>query len=319
MISQTYEPILMPDYKLRFRPSLLEHRYGMLIRHFEGEQETLKLHYGLSVASTGDSKGERPEVSVDREQVYINNHAPDLLAEQFANDIGKCVFPVKLSLNTNGTLDEVTNEVEIRSRWNNAKAALGQYYKGNVADTVFEHMDAQLSSGKYITGNLKRDIFFALYFQALYYNYTSGGARSSDIHFPFIAFGTPVLFAGTCTPESDDTGNKLVLRLKGNCTDERSYKDIINRKILPSQPGGNSSRGFLDLSYKLYPDTHVIYAVTGLIQLSDGGNNSRSIAVELFHQPEEGKPSGAKRKEPVNIIEDVPVANRKPFWALFKK
>lgn len=318
MISQTYEPSLTPDYKLRFRPSLLEHRYGMLIRHFEGEQETLKLHYALSVTGTG-SNTELPEVSVDREQVYINNHAPDLLAEQFANDIGKCVFPVKLSLNANGTLDKVTNEVEIRTRWNSAKTALGQYYKGNVADAVFEQMEAQLSSGKFITANLKRDLFFALYFQALYYNYTPGDTRSSNIHFPFVAFGTPVLFAARCTPEADDTGNKLVLRLTGNCTDERSYKDIINRKILPSQPGANSSRGFLDLCYKLYPDTHVIYAITGIIQLSDGGNNSRSIAVELFHQREEVKLSAAKRKEPVNIIEDVPVANRKPFWAFFKK
>lgn len=318
MSSETNEPKPASDYKLRFRPALLKHRYGMLIRHFEQEEETLKLHYAITVRGTGNNTGEQQEAEVEREQVFINNQAPELIAEQFANDIGKCIFPVRLSLNANGSLESITNEVDIRNRWNKAKPALEAYYKGAVADAVLDQMDRQLSSAKYITGSLKKDVFFALYFQALYHNYIPGQVRTADFYFPFTAYGTPVLFAVTYKAERDETGDKIILKVKGTCKDERSYRDILNRKILPSDPGGNKVKGDLDFTCKLYPDSHAIYAITGMVQLSDQ-TNSRAIAVELFHQPDDGKETQTKRKEQQNIIEEQATVSRKPFWAFFKK
>jgi hypothetical protein len=318
MTSETNEPKTVSDYKLRFRPALLKHRYGMLIRHFEQEEETLKLHYGISVKGTGNNTGEQGEIEVDREQVFINNHAPELIAEQFANDIGKCIFPVRLGLNANGSMDNITNEVEIRNRWNKAKTALEEYYKGAVADAVLDQMDRQLSSAKYIAGSLKKDVFFALYFQALYHNYSNGQVHTADFYFPFTAYGTPVLFSVTCKADIAESGDKIVLKIKGISKDERSYRDIVNRKILPSDPNGNKVKGTLDFTCKLYPDSHAIYAITGMVQLADK-TDSKAIAVELFHQPDGNNGVQKERKEQQNIIEEQATVSKKPFWAFFKK
>lgn len=305
------------EQKLRFRPSQLKHRYGMVIRHFEGEMETLKMHYALTVSSAGDTAGTQAEVLVDKEQVYINNQAPQLLAEQLADQVGKCLYPVRLSVDAQGSMVSVTNEMEIRKRWDKAKPALEQYYIGSVADAVFSSMEAQLASGRYLTGNLKKDLFFALYFQGLYENNPVRYERNTAFPFPLMPFGTPVLFSGRYSREQDENSDKIVINFKGTCADERSYRDIVLKKILPSGAAADKAKGRLELVYKLYPGTHVIYAITGFVQVSDGAD-SRSIVIELFHQP--GSEAVAdKREAQTNIITEQQVVTRKPFWALFKK
>ncbi len=316
MMTTARETKVPQDNKLRFRPSLLKHRYGIVIRYFEGDAETLKLHYGLTVSGVGNAAGGLAEVTVDKEQVYINNEAPQLLAEQMADAMGKCLFPVKLRVHADGSIGEVTNETEISTRWRKAKASLEQYYKGSVAESVFNLMEAQLASGRYITGSLKKDLFFALYFQALYDHRLGRPGGAGDIHFPFVAFGTPVSFSVTATPEAA-AGGKIGIQLKGTCTDDRSFRDIMNKKILASDPQGTKVQGTIDLVYQCYPDTHVIYSIVGFVQLSDG-QQSRSIAVELFHQPG-NEEMQVQRKQQPNIIQEEHPVTRKPFWALFKK
>lgn len=317
MITTARETKGQQDQRLRYRPSLLKHRYGMLIRYFEGEAETLKLHYGISLSGVGDATGGLAAVTIDREQVYINNQAPQLLAEQMADAMGKCLFPVKVQVHANGSMGAVLNDAEIQARWRKAKPAMEQYYKGDVADSVFNLMEAQLSSERYITGSLKKDLFFALYFQGMYDHRLTGAGSRTELHFPFTAFGTPVGFAVTASPEEAANG-KIGIQLKGACKDDRSFRDIINKKILASDPGGSKVQGNIDLVYKFYPETHIIYSIVGFVQLSDG-QQSRSIAIELFHQPGNNTEARAQRKPQQNIIEEEQVVTRKPFWALFKK
>ncbi|WP_118975052.1 hypothetical protein [Taibaiella koreensis] len=274
---------------LEIRPTDRCRTYGVMIRF----DDKTRIHYETEVSLWPGEEGFL--FQVDRRQVYINDHAPDLIIDKLADDLGKVLYPLRLHTDHQGKLLGIANGEALRQRWQQQKDLLLQYYKGDLVDKAILEMDQVLKQEKSILLRLKDDWFYSLFFSGIY------GLRAYDFRektimaLPVIPFGPPLQYAVTREITEQHTETKcLVIECKGSLEEQRSAEDIALKHQIPVYKLMNGkateAEGEVKIAYRLYHKDFSIRSVTGESSFKDPDQGWRNVRFELYHLPDKDKP-----------------------------
>ncbi|MGJ7031962.1 hypothetical protein [Niabella hirudinis] len=280
--------------------------YGTIITY----DENLKIHYEMDIARLGEFEQEGYLYFVNRKQVYINNSAPRLLADQLADAMGRTLYPVLLMVNHEGGFGKIINHPDILERWRASKPAILQYFKGAAAEQAMQEMEIRLHDIDRVEAALKEDWFFTVFFAAIYGERAFSYKLELDLPLPMIAYGPGVKYRFTGSLEQQDTAKKtFTIHYKGNINEERSLKDILEKRPLPMEkamdyPAAEAS-GSATLNYQVYRKDYSIRSAWGTMVLQ--GNPDRKVKFETYHQDTSDRQLDAA----IRFEEMV----KKKFWA----
>lgn len=281
---------------LQLRPTDVCRTYGVMIRF----DDKTKVHYETEVSLSLDPD-EGFRFLIDRKQVYINNHAPDLMIDKLADDLGKCLYPLELRTDNEGRLTAIANKEALSKRWVQQKEKLAQYYKGQLAQNALLKMEAILGNESSLLLRLKDDWFYSLFFSGIY------GLRSHDfrqktlLELPVVPYGPLLKYTITREITEQHTESQcLIINCKGRIEEQRSAEDIAMRRPSPVHKTlygtGTGAEGEVEIRYRLYHKDFGVRSLTGFCSFNDPAETGRRIIFEIYHLPEKDKPATLHRQ-----------------------
>lgn len=212
--------------KLQLKPPHLSRNYGVLYTYVKGKAEnTLRYNVTVSYVKT---LGDRRIFRIEREEpVYVNDLEPDLVADELAYACGKVYYPLLLEVDFSGKYHAVHNHAEVLGRWNTQKAAVLDYFKGEIAAKYVSLMDEAIATPELLTAIFSRELFCSTFFSSLYRSYTAAFEIEEMVAFPIAGSAAPLNFKTRqkVNPELNAAG-KIELIHSGEMADERSMRDI---------------------------------------------------------------------------------------------
>ena len=184
---------------LRIKPKGLEPRkYGVTTKYFtENESKWNKRTDYEATVRMGINNG-IGEIEIHKENVFYNQHEPDLINEILANAITKSLYPVKTHINEKGiSSNEIINHSEIIKRWHSENSTILQKYTSGDLDEFFEVTENTFTDKAKLERNLQYDWFWNLFFHPKFINYGDRRTVETDLYLAVIPYQSPVLFSGT--------------------------------------------------------------------------------------------------------------------------
>ncbi len=301
---------------IRIQPSGMCKTYGAVFRY----DNNTTIHFELELSCLQEMPGGRFLFELNRKQVYINEQAPDKVADRLSDDLGKVVYPLQVITDYAGTVIKLANIKDIQQRWSTARAQIEQYYTGDIVQQAIDAMDMALDRDTQVFNAVKNDFFIALFFSGIYSLDHYDFRELTGFLLPVIPYGPPVKYAVTREITAQHTESKcLIVCCKGDVGEKRSIEDILKKNPAPLYHAlhGQSTpaSGNLYVEYKLYHEDFSIRSVIGRCTLDLPGDKEKVVAFEIYHIPEKDKPFG--QKEESIIVEDTPKPPKR-FWSLFK-
>lgn len=265
------------DYPLKNNPnnnyvlhnvSDLDVVYGVRVLWKENsKQQQLDFDMDISILNSDDTYS----YQLNRNQVYLNNSLPDTTIEELANTCGNVLYPTLIDFQDYS----ITNSSEIKNRWIKLKKDIKGKFQGDYVNNYLNAMDEILNSELSINLALKQDIFLSLWRHIVETRVYDEQLKSKVIfNFPMIPFSNPIRYKGTQYLEKYYTKyNTIKTRLSGTIADNRSVKDLKERKKFPTEKN-NSERlipeGDCNLEYDLDRKTGILKFCTAEINLKLG-------------------------------------------------
>ena len=115
---------------MRIKPNGLNPRkYNVSIKYFSKENSIPDKRIDYLVTTDLKINNGTGEISIQKEDIFYNQHEPDLINEIVSNAISKSVYPIITHFNEKGiSSNEILNLVEIEERWKNEKLILFRKY-----------------------------------------------------------------------------------------------------------------------------------------------------------------------------------------------
>lgn len=256
-------------------------RYGIIQKTFHNDEEKLKIHYETEIKKTNSN------IEITRHPVYISHKRPDLIVEQIADKVGNILYPLQLGLNENGSVKEIVNFKAIQDRWKELKPNLEDYYKGEVVGNLFQRIEKQLKNKRQTFDKIADSIFYLMYFFPLYETFNDEKKYIFQMEIPFIAGNEKVLFEIVLSMNEEITKTqKLLVKAKGRCIDNRTPEEIENGKFVPQNVLNNDNtktEGYFDFTYKLNSKDNSIFSIYGEVGIKFP-TYDKKITFECYEQ-----------------------------------
>jgi hypothetical protein len=208
-------------------------RYGVSVKYYSGIEETAhkRIDYDVEIKIEEHEKGW--QIDIDKQNVFFNQHEPDLVNEILSQAVTKAIYPVQCVINHNGLpVRGITNHEEIIKRWQENKVKINDKYQGIATDNFINVVDQRINNKVTLEKSMKYDLFWNLFFHPKYLSYGERSSIRTDLHLAVVPYKFPVRFSGlqSFKPEvtsynsvqvifkSDDmeAPDFLVARLKNN-------------------------------------------------------------------------------------------------------
>ena len=180
------------------KPEGLEpRRYGVSIKYFNHDKSKFekRVDYECTVdLKLNDGAG---ELSIDKENIFYNQHEPDLINEIIADSISKSIYPAKTHYDDKGIAsNQIINHEEIIDRWKHQKDLLLEKYQSESLTLFFEAVDKKLSHKIQLEKSLKHDWFWNLFFHPKLINYGDKRTIENELYLAVIPYRQPLRFSG---------------------------------------------------------------------------------------------------------------------------
>jgi hypothetical protein len=146
-----------------------------------------KIHYKVKFITTIDNeintieydvcvkyiekKQEYHLFEIDRiSKIYINKQLADSKLEELAQKIAQILFPIVVSVNSNGKWEEIYNHKDINKRWTNNKSSIVLEYEGIEFENYCNIFEQSISTKTSLKESLQNDWFLNAYFGGIYSN-----------------------------------------------------------------------------------------------------------------------------------------------------
>lgn len=262
---------------------LFQKEYGVIQAIWENEVKRKKISFLIDVKRT-DSR----LYSINRKKIYINDKAPDLVAEHLAEKAGSIFFPLELEILKSGNLKEITNIEEIRKRWKILRPEMENYYKGAIADRILGKVNQELANKNKIQNQILGSLFYRLYFLP-FRDYATEPEKEFDLYLPLFPFKKKVQYKvkSEVKPNLSETG-KLNLHIKGKLADSRTWSAMMKGKMplqIDTEDQVMKCTGSIDALYKFNREDGSLASLESNITLkSENNKNIKTITVEIYQQ-----------------------------------
>lgn len=221
-------------------PTSFTKDYGVVQTVFVNGEEQVKMHYEIKVTQ------QKSQVVITRKSVYINDQKPDTIVEQLADEIGRILYPLEMTLDETGTLTSILNQQQILDKWLKLKPKLQRYYQGDEAERLLDNVQNRIRSKSRLLQDIQSELFFQMYFLPL-----EKQDKTLERIFDFGELGrfsmNIVLFQDE---KPSDTG-KIIVRAKG---------ELLNNDL-------SQFTGSLDFIYKINPKNHHVFSIFGEVKI----------------------------------------------------
>ncbi len=200
--------ILMPKKEilrrlntLRIKPSGLQKRkYGVSAKYFAGNEQTPSKRIDYEVTTDliiDDYKG---ILTIDKKNIYFNQHRADGINEVLNNSISKAFYPIKTHLNEKGVCtNEILNHEEIKERWEKEKKIILEKYNSESLDNFFLQADKNFNNKNHLEESFQHDWFWNLFFHPKFINYGETRQSETDLYLSVVPYQFPLKFSGIQT------------------------------------------------------------------------------------------------------------------------
>lgn len=247
---------------LLFHPQYMNNRYGVV---FTYPEKGIKVHYEIECQFKRYLDNINYLYSIDRKQVFINNEAPDGKLYEMADKMGRCLYPLLLKINGKQQIQEIRNYKQVVERCFIAVEKLRKYYTGEIALDSIRAFEHQYSNPNNLIGGIQQDLFYQLLTFPIYQSYGNDLTMESTI--PVCQGNRVKSYNVTMRIDPYYTPtDKIIVKIR---SDRMSLED--------------SKKHALDITYKLYADTHSIFSVIGHMELPGKRDRPSVVSFEIFH------------------------------------
>lgn len=183
---------------LRIKPEGLEPRkYGVTTKYFIKNETQWSRRVDYEAIVSMNVRNGMGEIEIRKENVFYNQHEPNLVNEILANAITKSLYPIKTHINEKGiSSNEIINHSDIIQRWHSEKNIILQKYASRDLDDFFEVTEKTYTNKAKLERNLQYDWFWNLFFHPKFINYRDKRTVETDLYLAVIPYQSPVLFSG---------------------------------------------------------------------------------------------------------------------------
>ena len=253
------QPIVLHlDSVLFNAPMNFNHRYGVV---FQFPKD--KVHFEIDCIYDGRITDDVYQITINREQVYANEQAPNTKMYEIADQMAKAVYPLVLHINRERKIEEIHNYQEIVQRCAEARKKLPEYYQGEYAEKYIDLFEKHCSNPNSLINHMESNRFYQLFFlpiQGLYEKLK----KTVEHQFIFDKSGEiNCNLEVTLEPKYTEWG-KLVAHVVG--------KSVQNGKTC------------FEAKYFLYPEDNSIFAIQGhWAHASDEQAEASRVNFEIYH------------------------------------
>lgn len=215
--------------------------YGVIQKFLPKE---LQIHYQIKI------KRSQNHMEITKEKSFVNHREISRTIEQLFEKAQQTLYPLQISLDTNGGLRSIENTETINKKWTeDVLPQMKTYYQSETTDEIFEKLNNAFKHLAQKKNLLKRNIFYSLFLLPIYQDYHAKTKKDSlQIFFNTIAEEINYEVEYSLQPEFT-RGNKIALQITG--MEEETF---LNK---------NREKGKIELLYKLDKETQEIFSITG--------------------------------------------------------
>lgn len=186
---------------LRINPlGLPSRKYGVSIKYFSNDEETPDKRVDYEITTELNLEYGKGFLTIDKKNIYFNQHQADNISELLAESISKSLYPVQTQINEKGTgTNEITNFDEIKTRWFHEKLKLSEKYSGHPLEKFLSAVDHKMENKKEIENGLHYDWFWNLFFHPKFIDYGDTRKTSTALFLAVIPYQNPLRFPGIQT------------------------------------------------------------------------------------------------------------------------
>lgn len=204
---------------------LKERQYGVSVKYYRNNENIpyKRVDYNSTVFINKHSNGWL--IDINKENVYFNQHEPDLVSETISSLISKALYPVQTLVDISGnSLKGITNHYQILNRWEKNKSTIKNKYSGSATESLITAVDKKISNKVRFEQAMDYDIFWNLFFHPKYFSYTQKLSIETYLSIAVVPYQTPIEFSGRQRLHSEITNyNSIRLDFISDEIEAHSY------------------------------------------------------------------------------------------------
>ncbi|MCD0479358.1 hypothetical protein LPB90_12900 [Chryseobacterium sp. LC2016-29] len=238
-----------------------EKTYGVVIRFLP---KNLQIHYRIKIKRTPF------HLELTKEKTYVNNQGIDKVVEQLFEKAAQVLYPLQISVNKDGGLENIINHEEIAKRWKaDCLPKMKDYYQSETTDQILTQMDKVYANLNLKKEMFERNIFYKLFFLPVYRSYPQF-LKKDFLQVYFSGLAQEIGYETESVLNKEYTrGNKIALKIAGT-----EDENLFNK---------NRTKGEVNLLYKLNKETGEIFSITGYLSTFEK-NTEYKIDFQLYEQ-----------------------------------
>lgn len=180
--------------------NLKSRKYAVSVKYFEkGEQKPSKrIDYISEIIITSSQK--EYFFTISKENIWFNQHEPDLINEMIADELSKIIYPIQAKINDKGEFLGITNFNQIaNSRWHRNKLRATQKYTTEIAQRFYQAFEKNIESRSVFEKSLQYDWFWNLLFHPKYIDYGNENSLKTSLFLAVVPYEFPIQFTGKQT------------------------------------------------------------------------------------------------------------------------
>ena len=167
-------------------------KYGVSIKYFDEDLQapSKRVDFQVTLGIEQYKNEERVwQLSIDRTELFINRHEPDLISEQLAALAMQALYPIKVDVNhRNQIFRGIANHGDILQRWASISEKIADKYAGDYSELFIRKMSDNISNASEIERALGFDMFWSVFFHPQYLNYDAELGQDIDFYFPILPY-----------------------------------------------------------------------------------------------------------------------------------
>lgn len=206
-ISLSKKEIIGRLNSIRVKPDdLLPRQYGISVKYYKNDENVPEKRIDYEAEISLEILHGTGEITINKKNVFYNQHEPDLINEIIADSISKSLYPVTHSYNEKGIVGkDIINHEEILKRWQDQKALILEKYSSEDLDAFFKVVDDKFVNKIKLQQSLNYDWFWNLFFHPILINYGERRKIETELFLAVIPYQLPLRFTGLQTIEKIPT------------------------------------------------------------------------------------------------------------------
>lgn len=301
----------------------IELGYGYtLVMHKGAVSNTIRCEYTIKCIGKSVKSGNLIYRINRVSPVYINDKAPDSLAEELAAQINTVIYPLEVETDAKGTTASLSNHAQILSRWAHLKPDLLEYYEGEDMRKYIELSEQALQKADFLLERLQQDWFLNTFFSPICGNYHSSIVKQQYLYLPISDSSVPVQYLTTWSLDNEPNEHgEIEVKALGEVEEDRCKLDLEQENDFPYyrtlDRNATSAVGSYKLAIKLDSKSHLIESITceSDLLLQD----PISIKINIYNIGNK-TPIPSSLETSSFIVADQWVEKKEGFWnKLFKR